>query len=80
MCSAKRYIISLFFILPANYLPAQDITGTWEGDLGTYQFLQLSIIQNGDKICGYSWDYIKADQKDHCKAYFQGHYDKKQKQ
>lgn len=76
----KRYLFFLFFFFPVNDLKAQDITGTWEGDLGTYQFLQLNIIQNGDRICGFTWDYIKKDQRDHCKAYFQGHYDKKNDQ
>ena len=77
MCLTKRYIISLTFILLANYLPAQrNITGTWEGDLGNDQFLQLNIVQNGDKICGYSWDYVKAEKLSYCKAYFTGHYDK----
>ncbi|MEP7256423.1 MAG: hypothetical protein ABI666_11655 [Ferruginibacter sp.] len=33
-------------------------------------------MQNGDKICGYSWDYVKAEKQSYCKAYFTGHYDK----
>ena len=73
----KRYYFSLLFILLVNILPAQDITGTWEGDLGNDQFLQLNVIQNGDKICGYTRDYVKADQRSYCKAYFEGRYDKK---
>ena len=78
MLSTRRYVLSFFFILLANYLPAQrNITGTWEGDLGNDQFLQLNIIQNGDKLCGYTWDHVKADQKSYCKAYFSARYDKK---
>ena len=73
----KRHIIFFVFIFTASYLPAQSITGTWEGDLGSDQFLQLNIIQNGDKICGYTWDYVKADQRSYCRAYFEGRYDKK---
>ncbi len=80
MCRTKRYFISLSFVLLANHLPAQDITGTWEGDLGRDQFLQLNIIQNGDKICGYTRDFVKANQRSYCKAYFEGRYDKKRGQ
>ena len=78
MCRARRYIISSLIILLANHLPAQDITGTWEGDLGHDQFLQLNIIQNGDKLCGYTWDYVRADQRSTCKAYFEATYNKKE--
>jgi hypothetical protein len=78
MCPARRYIISSLIILLANHLPAQDLTGTWEGDLGRDQFLQLNIIQNGDKICGYTWDYVKADQRSTCKAYFEATYNKRE--
>jgi len=77
---SKRYIIFLAFMLAANYLPAQNITGTWEGDMGDYQFLQLNVIQNGDKLCGYTWDYVKGDRRSYCKAYFEGHYDKRKDQ
>lgn len=78
MCQAKRYIISSLIILLATHLPAQDITGTWEGDLGPDQFLQLNIIQNGDKLCGYTWDYVRRDQQSTCKAYFEATYNKKE--
>ena len=79
MFSTRRYIILLTLILPAINLPAQNITGTWEGDLDGYEFLQVNVIQNGDKLCGYTWDYLYADQKDHCKAYFEGRYDRRQR-
>ena len=59
---------------------AQDITGTWEGSLGTDQFIQLNVIQVKNKICGYTYDYVLADQKSHCKAYFIGDYDKRLKE
>jgi len=78
MIRTKRYLIFSLLILLANFLQAQkNITGTWEGDLGNDQFLQLNIVQNGDRVCGYSWDYVKADQRSYCKAYFTGRYDKK---
>jgi len=78
MPGTKRYLIILFLSLQALHAQSQDITGTWEGKLGNDQFLQLNIIQNGDKICGYTWDFVKADQRSHCKAYFEGRYDKRQ--
>ncbi len=76
MISVKRYITSLYFIFLAINLPAQNITGTWEGDLGGDQFLQLNIIQTGNKICGYTRDYVLADQRSFCKAFFEGYFDK----
>lgn len=77
MNALKRYIILLSFFIAAADLQAQkNITGTWEGDLNGFQFLQLNIIQNGDQLCGYSWDYVKNDQRSFCKAYFQGTYDR----
>lgn len=80
MYRAKRYIISsLIIILLTFHLSAQDITGTWEGDMGDDQFLQLNIIQNSDKLCGYSWDSVKTKEKNYCKAYFKAHYDKGQR-
>ncbi len=78
MPGTKRYLIILFLSLQALNAQSQDITGTWEGKLGNDQFLQLNIIQNGDKICGYTWDFVKADQRSYCKAYFEGRYDKRQ--
>lgn len=78
MLQSKRYFTFLIFILLSGYSHAQNnITGTWEGDLGRDQFLQLNIVQNGDRICGYSWDYVKTDQRSYCRAYFTGRYDKK---
>lgn len=79
MFSAKRYIISLGLVLLSINLPAQNLTGTWEGDLGTDQFLQLNIIQTGDKICGYTYDRVKADKNSFCKAFFEGRYDKERR-
>ena len=76
MNTLKRYIISISMLLPGISLAAQNLTGTWEGDMGTYQFLQLNIIQQGDKICGYTWDHLNYDQKDFCNAYFEAKFDK----
>ena len=76
---SKHYIISLSLILLAINLPAQNLTGTWEGALSNDQFLQLNIIQTGDKICGYTFDHVKADERSFCKAFFEGSYDKRNK-
>ena len=76
MFPVKRYVISLSLALLVINLPAQNITGTWEGDLGSDQFLQLNIIQTGDKICGYTRDYVKADSRSFCKAFFEGYFDR----
>ncbi|HMI78351.1 MAG TPA: hypothetical protein VK484_06130 [Ferruginibacter sp.] len=77
MPPVKKYIIFLSLILLTFPAAAQNITGTWEGDMGDEQFLQLNIIQNGDKLCGYTWDYIKRSRSSFCKAYFEGYYYKK---
>ena len=58
-------------------ISAQDLTGTWEGALGTDQFLRLNIIQTGNKICGYTEDHVLADKKSFCKAFFEGYFDAK---
>ena len=79
MFSTSRYIISLTLILLAFNLKAQNLTGTWEGALSTDQFLQLNIIQTGDKICGYTFDHVKADERSYCKAFFEGRFDRNRK-
>jgi hypothetical protein len=79
MFAAKHHIISFAFILLAINLPAQNLTGTWEGDLSNDQFLQLNILQTGNKICGYTRDHVKADTTSFCKAFFEGTFDKQNK-
>ena len=79
MYLTQRHIIFASLILLAINLPAQNLTGTWEGDLGNDQFLQLNILQTGDKICGYTHDHVKADKKSFCKAFFEGNFDKRKK-
>jgi hypothetical protein len=73
----RLFTILLFLIFLSKYSCAQNITGTWEGDLDGDEFLQINIIQVGDKICGYTWDYVYERKRDYCKAYFTGSYDKK---
>jgi hypothetical protein len=71
-----RYIIFYLSMLLAINLPAQNLTGTWEGDIGNDQFLQLNILQTGNKICGYTRDHVKKDTTSFCKAFFEGSFDK----
>lgn len=79
MIFVKRYFLLLSLIVPVFNSAAQNLTGTWEGDLGGDQFLQLNIIQTGDKICGYTFDHVKADERSFCKAFFEGRFDKQRK-
>jgi hypothetical protein len=74
-----RHIIFSALILVAIDLPAQNLTGTWEGKLGSDQFLQLNILQTGDKICGYTRDHLLANKNSFCKAFFEGYFDKERK-
>ncbi len=73
----SRYIIVCSLLLLAARMPAQNLTGTWEGDLGNDQFLQLNILQTGNKICGYTSDHVKKDTNSFCKAFFEGYFDTK---
>ncbi len=74
-----KYCVVLVLLLKANCLPAQDLTGTWEGDLGRTQFLQVNILQVKDNLCGYTWDYVYNERMSFCKAYFTGSYDQNKK-
>ncbi len=81
MLCYKPYLILVFgFTFCIKNLPAQNITGTWQGDLGNNQFLQLNVIQVKDKLCGYTWDSVYRNKKNYCKAYFTGTYNKKRKE
>ncbi len=70
----KRYIIPFFLVSLTINLHAQNLTGTWEGRLNKNSFLQLNIVQNGYRICGYSWHYLLKDTQSFCKIYFEGCY------
>ena len=67
-------IISCFLWI--NSLYSQNLTGTWEGIMGE-EFLQVNIVQQNDELCGYTYDYILNNKRNHCKAYFKGYFDKK---
>ena len=55
---------------------AQKLTGTWQGKMDGNEFLQLNIVQIGNNLCGYSWDYELKNKASYCKAYFSGSYSK----
>lgn len=57
-------------------LKAQNLTGTWQGIMDETEFLQVNVVQVGQDLCGYTWDYDSNDKKSYCKAYFKGSYNK----
>ena len=87
MISGCRHIILLALLLCSEILPAQNLTGTWEGMMGrrflgmnNLQYLQINIVQKGYEICGYTFDSVVNSRNDHCRAAFEGKYDKKRKE
>ncbi len=72
----KKYTFFLLLTFSAIHSRAQNLTGTWEGELGNDQWLQLNIMQTGNQICGYTFDHVKADSASYCKAFFEGKFDR----
>jgi hypothetical protein len=75
MIRACRYFIFSILILCAKNAFTQNISGTWEGRMGS-EYLQINIVQKKNELCGYTYDYSIYDRREHCKAYFKGWYDK----
>lgn len=71
-------IFNCFLLGHSNPINAQDLTGTWEG-LMKDEYLKINIIQNDNKLCGYTYDVVLKNKSSHCKAYFKGLYDKETK-
>ena len=69
------YTILLLLIL-TDISTAQNITGTWQGKTADNEYLEIDVVQIGNKACGYTWDYELKNKKSFCKAYFNGDYDK----
>ena len=69
-----KFNFTIIILLFAHSINAQNLTGTWQGEMDGYEFLQLNIIQIGNNLCGYSYDYELNDKKSYCKAYFSGSY------
>lgn len=68
-------IILLLLIITKN-ATAQKITGTWQGEMDGNEYLQMNIIQVGNNLCGYTYDFGIGDTSSFCKAYFNGSYNK----
>ncbi len=75
MIHLLRYPVFFILLLSANPPQAQDLTGTWEGNM-SQEFLQVNIVQVNDELCGYTWDYVFDQPRDYCQAYFKGKYNK----
>jgi hypothetical protein len=69
-----RYSIFFLLLLVAKWLPAQNITGTWEGVMGN-EYLMVSVEQKGNELCGYTYDHQLRNKADHCIAAYVGRYD-----
>ncbi len=69
------YIIFIAFLFPQTELAAQNITGTWEGIMADEK-IQINIEQKKNELCGFTYDYILRNRDDHCRAKFEGFYDK----
>ncbi len=71
----KQLIIlfGLFFFIHNSY--SQNITGTWEG-LMSDEYFKLSVVQQGNQLCGQTFDVVIDNKKNYCKAYCTGQYDK----
>lgn len=54
------------------------ITGTWHGIMDD-EYLQVNVTQKGNKLCGYTYDYLLNDKGSYCKARFEGYYDPENK-
>jgi hypothetical protein len=70
-----RYTILFLLLCTVKSLPAQNITGTWEGMMPG-EYLLVSIEQKGNELCGYTYDYELRNQEDHCIAAYVGRYDR----
>ncbi len=68
----KKNILILLLFFVVNNICAQKITGTWEGDLGGDEFLQINLIEVGKNLCGYTFDQTYTNKSDYCKAYCNG--------
>ena len=74
MARVKRYLLLLAFYFVTSELIAQNITGTWEGEMND-EFLQINVEQKGKQLCGYTYDVVLENRRSYCKAYFTGSYD-----
>ncbi len=70
----KQLTILFVFIFCAQLSFSQNITGTWEG-LMSDEYFKLSVIQQGNQLCGQTFDVVVDNKKNYCKTYCSGQYD-----
>lgn len=70
---AKKLLIVFFLLF--RVASAQPITGMWVGRIvDDAEYLQINVVEVGDKLCGYTGDYVLDNPASFCKAYFTGSY------
>ena len=76
----KKFILILFlaFMGLQQGFSQEKITGTWHGIMDD-EYLQLNVTQVGNRLCGFTYDYLLNDKSSFCKARFEGYYDPKEK-
>lgn len=77
--NAIKVLVLLLSLLSSTTSPAQSLTGTWEGQMTDGVYFQLNIIQNGDRLCGHSYDYVRSNPESYCKEYFTATFNRKKK-
>jgi hypothetical protein len=70
----KQFAILFVFIFCTQLSFSQNITGTWEG-LMSDEYFKLSVIQQGNQLCGQTFDVVVDNKKNYCKTYCTGKYD-----
>lgn len=77
MLSSLRYIIFFILLSFSPCLSAQNLTGSWQGEM-SQEIIQINIVQEkNDELCGYTYDYFIGNRRNYCIAYFTGQYNKK---
>ena len=71
----KAFLFFAYIFFSGQIAIAQNLTGRWDGELASNEFLQINIIQTGGKVCGYTYDHALGDKRSFCRAYFSGEYD-----
>jgi hypothetical protein len=72
----KIFLILVAIVFSTSVIIGQNLKGTWEGNIGGREFLQMNIIQVGEELCGYTWDYELYNRRSYCKANFTGFFSK----
>ncbi len=68
--------VSFLLLITANcFAQKKNITGIWEGSFFDGQDLQLNITQQGDEICGFTYDFVRKSPRNFCKAHYVGRYE-----